>query len=211
MMKPSLVRTKPEPTPRCCGASSSLRGALANACRGRQRFALAADGIDDRRKLPDVPDEPAPGADRGDVDRIAAVHLGRDVEDDAVLAELHTRNEASLAALIDAHERSVGDLEARAADRELAAAADHEAEFTPVGRLDFHTTILSGLATRLTLTEADATFSQSNTVATFSKSKSWVAANMVEGEYDVLVFVNDAFYLHLSFLAFVPVGEEVSP
>ena len=91
----------------------------------------------------------------------------------------------------------------------LAIGPTSDSQTFHTSTLDLFLTPASG--TRLTLTEADATFSQSNTVATFSKSKSWVAANMVEGEYDVLVFVNDAFYLHLSFLAFVPVGEEVSP
>lgn len=65
--------------------------------------------------------------------------------------------------------------------------------------------------TRHTLTEADATLSSSDTIITFSKNKAWVAANMVEGEYDVLLYVNDAFYLHLSFLAFTPTGGEVTP
>lgn len=71
--------------------------------------------------------------------------------------------------------------------------------------------ITSADGTRLTLTQADATLSSGDTVVTFSKTKAWVAANMVEGETDVLFFVNDAFYLHLSFIAFVPTGGEVAP
>lgn len=65
--------------------------------------------------------------------------------------------------------------------------------------------------TRHTLTQADATLSSGDTVITFAKDKTWVAANMVEGEYDVLLYVNNAFYLHLSFLAFTPIGGEVTP
>jgi hypothetical protein len=63
---------------------------------------------------------------------------------------------------------------------------------------------------RLTLTDADATLSAGGTVVTFAKGKAW-AANLAEGEYDALLYVNDAFYLHLSFLAFVPTGGRVSP
>lgn len=65
--------------------------------------------------------------------------------------------------------------------------------------------------TRVTLTDADATLSSGDTVITFSKNKAWVAANLIEGEYDVLLHVSDAFFLHLSFLAFVPTGGEVAP
>jgi hypothetical protein len=75
--------------------------------------------------------------------------------------------------------------------------------------LDLFLTNANG--SRLTLVTADATLSSGDTVITFSKDKAWVAANMVEGEYDVLFFVNDGFYLHLSFLAFVPTGGEVAP
>lgn len=65
--------------------------------------------------------------------------------------------------------------------------------------------------TELHLTQADATLSSGDTVMTFSKDKTWVAANMVEGEYDVLLYVSDAFYLHLSFDAFTPVLGRKSP
>lgn len=75
--------------------------------------------------------------------------------------------------------------------------------------LDLFMTNANG--TRHTLTGADATLSSGNTVITFSKDKSWVASNMAEGEYDVLLYVDDAFYLHLSFVAFIPTGGEVAP
>ncbi len=64
--------------------------------------------------------------------------------------------------------------------------------------------------TRHTMTEADATLSDGDTVFTFTQTKSWVASNMVEGEYDVLLYVNDSFYLHMAFDAFTPVGGEVN-
>lgn len=64
---------------------------------------------------------------------------------------------------------------------------------------------------RVTLTEADATLSSGDTVITFSKSKSWVASNLEAGDYDVMLFVNDAFYLHLVIEAFTPTGGEITP
>lgn len=75
--------------------------------------------------------------------------------------------------------------------------------------LDLHLTNADG--TRVILTESDATLSSGDTVITFAKSKAWVAANMGEGEVDALLFVSDAFYLHLSFAAFVPTGGEATP
>lgn len=65
--------------------------------------------------------------------------------------------------------------------------------------------------TRVALTEADATLSGGDTVITFSKTKSWVASNLEAGDYDVLLFVSDAFYLHLIVEAFTPTGGEIDP
>jgi hypothetical protein len=61
MMKPSALRMKPEPTPRCCGSSSPPpRGARRGSGAARQRDAEAAEellhvGVDVRRRRPHAP------------------------------------------------------------------------------------------------------------------------------------------------------------
>lgn len=79
--------------------------------------------------------------------------------------------------------------------------------FTGLG-LDLSITNADGA--RVTLTEADVTLSSGDTVMTFSKDSAWTAANLSAGELDIILLVSGAPFLHLSQLAYVPTGGEVT-
>lgn len=63
---------------------------------------------------------------------------------------------------------------------------------------------------RVTLTEADATVSNTDQTVTFAKSAAWTASNLEAGQYEAHVFRNDAHYLFFTFDAVTPYNARIS-